>query len=263
MKKSVKLSVLLAVTDTLAVPFKNMIQDFNKFFKNSQGAFIGGKKTYEPKEGTVDEPTKRGNSYVQTTVKEKLDWFRDQAKEYIDSLFSQEKTNAIGAYAELEVEGKSWGKLTSLELLRLKSVVSTAGLETLLSSIPVRSDAEEWKPTQNEMYKDREIFESPLVTGVNITTEKESYILKDPNVAASGGTNYVPQVAVKTSIVELGDTTMQKFSGEWSQRQRAEALKRRTVLLTAITKALKECNEVEVVQSTVTSDKIFGYLFGN
>lgn len=257
-----KLNVLLAKTDSLAPHYKGMIVDFAKFFGKSQGAFLGEKRTYQPKEGTIDDPSKRKNVLVQTTVGEKFNWFQDNAKEYIDALFSQEKTNASGvAKAELVVDGESWGELTSLELLRLKSIVEANNLHVMLDQIPVRSDAEEWERTTAEMYQDREIFETPLVEGVSKTTEKEDYILKDPNVNPDSP-NYTPVVAHKTTTVELGDYTHQRFSGEWSQRQKAEALKRRSKLLVAITEALKKCNEVEAVPSEITSDKIFGYLFG-
>lgn len=258
--KKVKLNVLLAKTDSLAPQFKGALNDFSRFFAKSQGAFRGEKRTYDPKEGTIDQPTMRGNTLVQTTVDEKFDWFRENSKEYIDALFSQEKTNSSGiAKAELIVDGESWGEFTSLELLRLKSVVESSQLHTMLENIPVRSDAEEWAKSSNEMYSDRAIFESPLNKGVAKTTEKEDYILKDPNVDSSSP-NYTPVVAHKTTTLELGDYTQQKFSGEWSQRQKAQALKRRSVLMTAIIEALKTCNDVEAVPSEITSDKIFGYL---
>jgi len=257
-----KLNVLLAKTDSLAPIFKGMIQDYAKFFTKSQGAFLGEKRTYEAKEGTIDEPNKRGNTLVQTTVDEKLRWFKENAKEYIDALFAQEATNASGiAKAELIVEGNSWGEYTSLELLRLKSLVETTGLHGMIESIPVRSDSEEWSLSENEMYKGKEIFETPLIEGVSITTEKENYILKDPNVDKNSP-NYTPTVATKTTTVELGEYTQQRFSGQWTQRKRAEALKRRTTLTTSIIEALKRCNEVEVVESNLDSDKIFSYLFG-
>jgi hypothetical protein len=258
-----KLNVLLAKTDSLAPQFKGMVNDFSKFFSKSQGAFLGEKRTYEPKEGTIDEPTKRGNILVQTTVDEKLEWFKANAKDYIDALFAQEATNASGnAKAELIVDGENWGTYTSLELLRLKSIVEANNLHGMLEAIPVRSDSEEWSESKNEMYADKNIFETPLITGVIKTTEKENYILKDPNVDHNSP-NYTPTVGVKTTTVELGDYTQQRFSGQWTQRKRAEALKRRATLLTAIIETLKKCNEADVVNSELTSDKIFGYLFGN
>lgn len=261
-KMKLKLNVLLAKTDNLATYYKGMLKDYSRFFVKSQGAFQGEKRTYQPKEGTIDEPSKRGNRVVQTTVNEKLHWFMQNSKEYIDSLFSQERTNASGlAKAELVVGGKSWGEYTSLELLRLKSLVEGNDLHHMLENIPVRSDQEEWEETKNEMYAERSVFEMPQVKGMNITTEKESYILPDPNLKDGMRATYTPQIAHKTTTVELGEYTQQKFSGEWSQRQRAEMLFRRAQLVTAIIEALKTCNEAEVVQSDLTSDKIFGYLF--
>lgn len=259
MAKTIKLSVLLALTDSLAPYFKGMVGDYSKFFKSSQGAFMGQKKTYVANEGTIDEPTKRQNILVQTTVTEKFEWFKNNAKEYIDALFAQEATNASGvARTTLMVDGKDWGELSSLELLRLKSIVGSSSIEQLLAGIPVRSDAEEWNTSDNDMYLNRTIMESPLLSSVNITTTKEDYILDDPN--AKSNAPRAPQVAQKTTIVELGTATLQRFSGQWSQRQKAEALKRRTILLVAITKALKDCNDVEAISSTITSGKIFGYL---
>lgn len=256
-----KLNVLLAKTDVLATEFKNSINNYGKFFSKSQGAFLGEKRTYQPNEGTVDEPSKRGNVKVQTTMAEKIDYFINSNKEYINSLFSQEKTNSVGnATAKLVVDGKDWGTYSSLELLRLKGLVENSSFGILLNGIPVRSDSEQWDESNNEAYQDREIFETPLVEGTNITTVKESYILKDPNVSDSSP-NYNAVVAQKTTVQELGEYTVQKFSGQWSQRKRAGALSRKSTLHIAVVEALKECNEAEVTKSDLTSDKIFGYIF--
>jgi len=257
-----KLNTLLAKTDALSSGFMALLSDYGRFFTKSQGAFLGEKRTYQPKEGTIDEPSKRGNILVQTTVPEKLNWFRETTKDYIDSLFAQEKTNASGvATAELVVDGKSWGEYTSLELLRLKSLVENNELHRMMSSIPVRSDSEEWSLSTNSAYQGRDIYEGPKEEGTNITTVKEDYILKDPNVSDKSP-NYNAKVAQKTTIVTLGDYTRQKFSGQWSQRQKAEAIRRKTALRVAIIAALKVCNEAEVIESELTSDKIFGYIFG-
>lgn len=257
-----KLNVLLAKTDSLAGPFKRMVNDFSAFFHSKQGAFKGERKTYDPKDGTVDEPNRRGNLLIQTTVDEKLVWFNENSKEYIDALFSQEKTNSAGiAKAELIVEGKSWGEFTSLELLRLKSIVDDPKLATMLMNLPTRSDATVWNETKQEMYIGRHIFEGPELKGTNKTTETEDFILKDPNVDKTSP-NYTPVLSKKTTTVTLGEYSIQQFSGEWTQRQKALALKRRSKLVTAVIEALKTCNDVESVPSELNSDKIFGHLFG-
>lgn len=258
-----KLNVLLAKTDTLAPSYKKGIVSYSQFFKDKQGAFKGEKKTYEPKPETIDVPSERGNVLVQTTVQEKFDYLIESSADYIDALFSQEKTNASGlATADVVVDGVTlFSALSSAELLRLKSIISSSELEAMYQNLPVRSDAETWNSTKNEMYTGREVFESPIQTGTKKSITKEHYILEDPNVSQLKDTSkYVPQVGVKDTVLELGDYSYQRFSGETSQTKRAEILKRRTKILTAITEALKEANEVEAIQSTVTAKKIFGYL---
>ncbi len=260
-----KLNVLLAITDALRIKYKNMIADYSRFFTKSQGAFMGVKNTYVAKDGMVDDPSKRSQQKIQTTVNEKLEYFLAESKEFINSLFSQEKTNALGvAKAKLVVEEEEWGEFTSLELLRLKSLLESSDLgdiKGMFEKIPVRSDSVIWNETTSEEYTGRNIWETERMENVARTTVKESYILKDPNVAVGKVDNYVPQVAIKTNSIDIGDYTHQAFSGEASQRERASMLKRRNDLFIAVIKALKECNECDTVPSELTADKIFGYLF--
>lgn len=257
-----KLNILLAKTDALATSFKNAISDYDRFFSKSQGAFLGERRTYIAKPDTIDEPNKRGSVFVQTTVSTKLDWFIKANAQYIAALFSQEKTNSSGiATADLTVDGKSWGTFSSLELLRLKGMLENQSVSNLLSVIPVRSDSEEWAESDDEIYDGEGIFESPIIRGTNITTVKEDYILKDPNVSETSP-NYNAVVAQRTTTMELGEYSYQKFSGQWSQKERADSLRRKHLLLVAVVEALKTCNEVEAVESALTSEKIFGHIFG-
>lgn len=257
-----KLNVLLGKTDYLSSTYAGMLKNFINFFKNKQGAFHGERKTYTANAETVDEPTKRRNALVQTTVVEKLNWFKENSTDYIDALFAVEATNASGtAIAELMVDDKSWGKLTSLELLRLKSLIENNDLKGMLENIPVRSDGQIWEDNTTEQYRGRTIFQTPILKGMEKTTVKESYILKDPNIDKNS-TVYVPQIAYKTTVMELGEYTHQKFSGEITQREKANILKRRSSLLTSVIISLKECNNVEVVKSELNSNKIFSYLIG-
>lgn len=267
-QRNMKLNVLLALTDQLRHVYKNSVSDYSKFFAKSQGAFKGEKRTYSPKDGTIDDPSKRGTIIVATTVEEKLDYFIDNSSKFIDALFSQEKTNASGqAQAELVVDDKSWGVFTSLELLRLKSLLEAGDLgnmKGMIESIPTRSDSEVWEKTDDEEYADRTIFETEKFTGVTKTTLKQPYVLEDPNLKGREiPSNYSPAVVQRDTVIELGDYTKQNFSGEWSHRERAMTLKRRTILLTAITEALKKANECETEKSELTAKKVFGYLFFN
>ena len=257
-----KLNVLLAKTDYLASQYQAMVKDFGRFFSKSQGAFQGELKTYNTREGVVDEPNRRSNTLIQTTVAEKFEWFTDNCKDYIDAQFALEATNASGdARALLRVDGESWGDFSSLELLRLKSFIENSDLRSMLEGIPVRSDAINWTKSENAAYAARDVYETVQLSGVAKTTVKTNYILDDPNIGKlKDAGSYTPQLGVRSEILELGDYTHQNFNGMFSQRQKAEILKRRSSLLSAIIQALKECNEVEAITSGLTSDKIFGYL---
>lgn len=259
---NLKLSVLLAKTDHLANQFRTNIRDYISFFKDKQGAFRGERKTYEAKPGTIDQPGKRGNKLVQTTVPEKLKYFVETNAEYVDSLFAQEATNAAGhARADLIVEGKNFGNYSSLELLRLKSLLENGEFEQMYSLIPVRSDEEEWAPTTQEMYKDRDIMEGRQLMGVEKSIIKEQFILSDPNVnQLKDSSSYKAQIGQRDTVVELGDYSFQKFTGEFSHRQRAEILRRRSKMLNAVIEALKNANDIAAVSSNMSAAKLFGYL---
>jgi hypothetical protein len=243
--------------------FNKLLEEYRNFFKSSQGAFLGEKRTYTPREGTIDNPKLRGTVLVQTTVSEKLEYLRDEASKAFNNQMSVDATNASGQIkAELVVEGESFGTFSSLELLRLKSFLQNPTFVSMIETIPVRSDSEIWEPNQDPEYVGRAIVQSPLVTHTEKTTVKESYILDDPNLARLKDTSsYVPQVAIKTTTEDLGDATVQKFSGASTQAYKASVLKRRSELYSAVLVALKKCNELESVKSGLTYDRIHNFLF--
>ena len=262
----IKLNYLLALTDKMKVTYKNMIKDYTKFFDKGSGAFLGEKQTYQSKEGFVDESNKRKHVLVSTTVDEKFDYFIESIDNFITSLFNQERTNSSGvAKAELIVSNESWGEFTSLELLKLKSLLESSDLGSLtdmLNVIPVRSDKQIWNKSKEDEYKGRKIFETPLEIGEAITTIKETFIMNDPNLSKLTDTkSYQPVPAQRDKVIPKGDYTKQFFSGEWTQRQRAEALRRKDLLLLSVYRALKESNDVDVVESTLTGKKLFNYIF--
>ena len=262
---NIKMNALLAKVDHAATVFKKQVSDYVKFFASKQGAFLGEIQTYEPKEGVVDDPSKRGRRDVITTVGEKLDYFKKQASDYFDNLMSVEKSNSSGIVAaDLIVDGKSWGKFTSLELLRLKGFLEAQAFVGMLHELPVRSDSVNWRPSTHQDYKDRQVFENERVDSTVKTTVKENYILEDPNLAKlKNSESYNPVVAVRTSVQELGEHTRQQFSGEISQVQKAKALEQRSNLYSAVIIALKEANENAPIPSELSYDKVHTYLFGH
>lgn len=260
---SLKLNVLLGKVEHLAGSWKSSLKDYIQFFSKNQGSFKGIKKTYTAKEGTIDLPNEREFKAVSTTVGEKLAWFIDTNQDYLDGLFTVEATNASGrARAALVVEDMIIGEFSSLELLRLVSILESEDLENMYKNLPVRSDSENWSETDNDQYEGRTgIFEQAVNRGTKKSLMKETYILKDPNVDPSKeNSRYTPVTATKDTIIDLGDYTIQHFSGETSHRERAEILRRRTKLLVAAKEALKKANECEIEPSDLTAEKLFSYL---
>lgn len=179
MVEFIKMNTLLAKVDHSNASVAKLFSDYAQFFKNKQGMFRGSKKTFVPRDGYVDHRT-MGTTVVATTVDEKMDWFNEQFKNWLNDVFRVEATNSKGAKTvELIVDGKSFGNLTALELMRLKSILTNKDLEAVFANIPVRSDSEVWTPTQDPEYNGREVFETALIKGVTRTTEKEEVILKD------------------------------------------------------------------------------------
>lgn len=258
-----KMNVLLAKVEHATASIARLFADYAAFFKTKQGMFRGCKKTFVPRDGYFEDPTKMGTTVVATTVDEKMDWFNSQFKPWLKDIFSVEATNSKGAKSvELVVNGKSFGNLTALELMRLKSILTNKELEAVFSNIPVRSDGEIWVPTNNPEYQGRNIFETNLVKGVTRTTEKEEIILKDPNLdPAHLPANYQAKTTIKSRMVETGDYTQQNFTGEWTQRQRAELLRRRSELLAAVIEALKVVNDTPVESPNLKVDDFVDYLY--
>lgn len=261
--RDIKMNTMLAKVEHSSASIARLFADYASFFKNKQGMFRGYKKTFVPRDGYFEDPSKMGTQVVATTVDEKFDWFNKQFKNWLTDVFSVESTNSKGAKTtELVVNGHSFGNLTALELMRLKNILTNKDLEAVFANIPVRSDSEVWKETTDSEYAGRRVFETELVKGVTRTTEKEEVILKDPNLIPSHlPSNYTAKTTVKSKTVETGDYTQQMFTGEWTQRERAELLRRRSDLLAAVIEALKVVNDTEVEQPNLDVNQFVDYLY--
>lgn len=250
-----KLSVLLGLRDKTEKSYQSMLDDMFGKFKNKQGLFRGERRTYQAIDGFADEPSKRGYTAVASTVREQLDWFKKYTLDYFNITLSVEKTNADNVTAELVVDGQNWGTFTTLELLRLKSIMD-GKMKSMISEIPIRKETVLWTPTQDANYSGRDIFESPLDSGFSKTTIKESYILPDPHPDK----NRQPQVAEKSTQVNIGNYSTQEFSGEFTNKQRADIQVKYDKLYTAIIEALETANNVETKESEL-GEKVLNYLF--
>lgn len=257
-----KMNTLLAKVEHGSSRFAKIIGDYLAFFKGKQGAFAGIKKTHVPREGYTEEKSCIANTKVITTVGEKLEWFEQQSIPFLKELFAVEATNSKGANTvELVVDGISFGHLTALDLMRLKTLLTKKEWVEMYENIPVRSDAEVWEPCTDSEYEGREIFQTPMLKGVTRTTESEEVILKDPNINPDKlPANYNARTTIKKRVVETGDYTLQNFTGGWTQRQKAELLRRRSQLLAAVVEALKEVNDVVSEKPNLDVETLVNFL---
>ena len=257
-----KMNTLLAKVDHMSSSAASMVRDYAAFFKTKQGAFRGEKNTYSAVNGYDERPERNTQTTVQTTVQEKFDWFEDRYIPYLKDLFSIEATNAGDAYkVELTVDGISFGKLSAIELMRLRNVLTSKELNTMYENIPVRSDAKIYEECTDSQYDGREISQTPILKSDERTTEKEEVILKDPNLGGDfKPNNYTPKTTIKSKTVKVAETTHQEFTGEWTQRKKAELLRRKSNLLNAVVIALKEVNEIEAKEANLNVDALISYI---
>lgn len=256
------MNTLLAKVEHGSSRFSKMIGDYLAFFKGKQGAFAGIKKTHVPREGYTEDKSCIANTKVITTVGEKLEWFEQQSIPFLKELFAVEATNSKGANTvELIVDGISFGHLTALDLMRLKTLLTKKEWVEMYESIPVRPDEKVWEPCTNQEYEGREIFQTPMLKGITRTTESEEVILKDPNINPDKlPANYNARTTVKKKTVETGDYTLQEFTGGWTQRQKAELLRRRSQLLAAVVEALKEVNDTVSEKPNLNVETLVNFL---
>ena len=253
------LHLLLALRESHDKTYKNCITDMLDKFQKKQTLFMGERKIHTAVDGYLQDPAKVSFKKVASTVAEQLEWLKDTILPGLNELFSIEKTNSSGkATAELMVEDKSWGTFSSLELLRLKSILENPILKKMYAEIPIRKESEIWKKSEDPLYRETAgIFQSELQEGDTRTTIKKKIIVDDPHV--KDAPNRPPIVDELTETVKTGTYSVQFFSGESSVEERAYMLKRLDILHKAVIAALERANSIDAVESTL-GNRIFDYI---
>lgn len=250
-----KLNVLLAKTDQLSAVIKKNLTDSIATFRGKQGHFKGEKTTYKERAAEYANPSNNIDKPVSSTVQEWFDYTFKIANDYLKAKLDQEATNCSGtAKAELVIEGKSFGKLTTGELMALKGFFEQQALREMFEAAPTVSLTENWQLSENVEYKRRGILEAPIQNWVDKATETTPKVEWDP-------LGKQPGIIVQLkSTVEKGDVSRQLFSGEISHIDRAEIMARLSKIVIAIKTALEEANHAEVVESGLNPNSLFDYL---
>ena len=260
-----KMNVTLAKAEHERAVYTESLSKQGEFFKRNTSSFKGEKKTFHAAEGQLEDPTKMGHTVVAATVSEELKRLMDRAlAPYLKDQFSIEATNSAGsARVPFIVDGINMGSLSATELLRLKNILTDENLKNLVANIPVRSDSEIWKASVNEDYEGRaDIFETPLLEGDSFTTITDTEILLDPNIDKEHlPSGYRPITKEVKTTIKRGSYTSQKFSGEWTLRQKQLVQERISKLLSAVIEATKTVNDTPTMEPNLATDKFLGYIF--
>lgn len=260
-----KMNVTLAKAEHERAVYSESLRRQGEFFKKSPGSFRGEKKTFHAAEGQLEDPTKIGHTVVAATVSEEIDRLVDSALlPYLKDQFAIEATNAAGAArVPFVVDGLNLGSLSATELLRLKNILTDDKLKTMVASIPVRSDSEIWKASEHEDYQGRaDVFETPRLEGDSFTTVTDTEILLDPNIDKEHiPFSYRPITKEVKTTIKRGSYTSQKFSGEWTLRQKNLVQERISKLLSAVIEATKTVNDTPTIEPNLAVDKFLKYIF--
>lgn len=254
---SKKLSVSLGLREKVEKDFNNMLGDMTQKFSKKQGMFMGLRNTFVALEGQPDMPEHRKFQSVASTVGEQLAWFKQHSKDYLDTVLAVEKTNAGGISAELVVAGKSWGKYTTLELLRLKGILDSK-LKLMVQDLPIRAETNIWTKSADPVFDGRDIWETPLDEGHTKTTIKRLEIVNDPHI--KDAPNRAPVTQQIDTPINTGKYTRQEFSGAITNKERADMEVRYNDLYKGVIAALEAANNADLVESDL-GDKVLNHLF--
>jgi hypothetical protein len=253
------LAQILALTQAVMPKARGLVEGYVSYFKNNQGDFKGEKKTYQEADGYDPDPSKVIDKNVVTTVDKKLEYFIKKISPDWKVQLDVESTNASGPSAELIIGDESFGEVTTLELMRLKSLFGDPKLEAMIKGIPTRKTSWNWH------HQGQGVFTTDPIEYMERTTHKVEEVLPDPNVtlAIQNGQkiNYSPQTTIKTIMDVVGKGTHHYISSEWSYEQKAAALDMLTEIQLAITDALERANRAEVQESSVDIESMLTMLF--
>ena len=93
-------------------------------------------------------------------------------------------------------------------------------------------------------------------------TITDTEILLDPNIDKEHlPSGYRPITKEVKTTIKRGSYTSQKFSGEWTLRQKQLVQERISKLLNAVIEATKTVNDTPTMEPNLAADKLLGYIF--
>lgn len=249
-------------TTTLLGLLELKIKEMNQAIVNTTTKFSNTKlyegfdKNHQPADGYLADPQYIGHSEVKAIA---IDDLKNVVKCINDALnlqFRLEATNGTDEKVEFEFDGKKY-KATALDLMRINSIFGSQSFQTLINSIPVLDNEHVWKKMANS-----EMYEAEPFGSDTRTTEKETVILKDPNIDPLHlPSNYRAETETRSKVVITGHYTVQWFSGAMAKSDKVAIVKKYKNFMEVIHVALKEANDKETKNPNVDISDVLNSIF--
>lgn len=249
-----KLHEVLAVEDSLATTFKEILAEARKSFAEKEHLFRGHisvtKATQENEQGSAYVAEGTEKSLVVETVPAKLAYVADHTKRYLDAVAQKELANTV-AKADLVVNGKVLLKDAPATLL-LGLENKLKAMREVFLAIPTNDESKVWATTDMQ-----HVYTAPAERKFITKKVDRAQVVIPPTEHQPG------QYRTYTEDVVVGEKSTQHLSGKVGAYQKSEYLRRLDDLILASKKARQRANEQEVNTDLELGSIVTNYLLAS
>lgn len=248
-----KLHALLAVVEDRKKTKDKITAETTKTLTNRQDHFSGSRKVYTPFDENDKDLEPSATKPVVTTVGDKIGYFEDSIKGFIDALYQKARTNC-NAKADLviEVEGKEpviiEENVPAQFLVELENQL-VQWRSQVYNNIPTLDPNKDW----HEVSGKEGHYQTDTLTTTRTRKKHEPLVLHE------GNENHPPQTQVVMVDVPVGKYETVQFSTCITSVEKSKKLKKLDMLIEAVKKARSKANEEEIVKGNLAY-KLFGFL---
>ena len=244
-----KLHQLLAVEPDLDGAYKNVLQETQVVFEKKANLFFGSIKTLKMFDENDTTKYTDERHELTTTVPKRLDYQNDFIAKYLDALLQKEATNQY-AVADLIIDGITLGtELPATFLLALEKRLVT--IRAVYKTIPTLPQGVTWEV---DTTVGTDIFKT-VHPDVKFKTKK-TFVHK---VLYEATKEHPAQIEKWDETENVGEYSIDTWSGLISSAYKAEMLKRIDDLIIAVKKARQKANSCDVVKTTIGA-KLMDYI---
>jgi len=244
-----KLHELLAVEADVENTYKAMLKETMQTFQTKAAHFTKWIKSLHMFKDDSSDGGEIENVEMVTTVKDKLDYFSNYLREYLNLLYQKELTNQI-AVANIEINGDTIAANVPVTFLlgletRLKAV------REMLLTIPTLTPGIAWE-------KDSTLGENVYKAKNDVKTFKTAKAIKH-KVLYEATKEHPAQIERWTEEENVGEYIIRKWSSMISPAEKVKYLTKVDNLIKAVKQAKQRANNIDLNPGTIGTE-IVDYL---